>query len=320
MTTLRIASLLPSATEMVCALGAEAELVGISHECDYPKTVQGRAVLTSSKVRADTDSATIDRDIRQVLMDALAVYDIDEAALTACRPDVIVTQDLCDVCAVSYEDVQAAAQRLLGPDVRLVNLSPTRLADVISDIVRVGAAIEREGEARAVVAQMEARIEAVRARAADWIAHNGSPAPHVLTLEWIDPVMVGGTWMPELVTLAGGVPLVTAPGQHAPTLTPGQLAALDPAPDVVLVKPCGYTIPRIVAEADVLSLLLTEMPWPAVRDRRVWIADGSAFFNRPGPRLVESLEILAACLHPNAFHDFARAHAGHFRRFGVRQR
>jgi iron complex transport system substrate-binding protein len=320
MTALRIASLLPSATEMVCALGAEAQLVGVSHECDFPATVKGRAVLTSSKLRAGTDSATIDRDIRRLLTAALAVYDVDEEALVAAAPDVIVTQDLCDVCAVPYEDVLAAVRKLLGPDVRIVNLHPTRVADVLGDIVRVGAAIEREGEARAEVARVEARLEAVRARAAAWITETGTAAPRVLTLEWIDPPMVGGTWMPELVTLAGGVPLVTAPGQHAPTLTPEKLAALDPAPEVVLVKPCGYTIPRIVQEADVLSQLLTEMPWPAVRDRRVWIADGSAFFNRPGPRLVDSLEILAACLHPNAFHDLARKHAGHFRRFGVRNR
>ncbi|MHC5210537.1 MAG: ABC transporter substrate-binding protein [Planctomycetota bacterium] len=320
MTPPRIASLLPSATETVCALGAEADLVGVSHECDHPETVKGLTVLTSNRVSPGTDSAAIDEGIRDALKDALAIYAIDEEALAAAKPDVIVTQDLCEVCAVSYDEVLAAVRRKLGPEVRLLNLHPTRLADVLGDIVRVGAAIERETEARAVVAEMEARMEAVRERAAAWIEENGSEAPHVLTLEWLDPAMVGGTWMPDLVTLAGGVPLVTEPGQHAPTLTPGQLAALDPAPDVVLIKPCGYTVPRIVEEADVLSLLLTEMPWPAVRDRRVWIADGSAFFNRPGPRLVESLEILAACLHPNAFPDFARQHAGSFRRFGVRQR
>jgi iron complex transport system substrate-binding protein len=319
-TPLRIASLLPSATEMVCALGAEEELVGVSHECDYPPAVRDRTVLTSSKVRPDGDSAAIDGDVRRILRRALAVYDIDEAALAAARPDVIVTQDLCDVCAVSYEDVEAAARRLLGPDVRLVNLHPTRLADVTADIMRVGASIEREGEARALVERMQAAIEEVRARAAAWLGRDGAAPPRVLTLEWIDPPMVGGTWMPELVVLAGGEPLVTEPGQHAPTLTIGELAALDPAPDVVVVKPCGYTLPRIVQEADRLSLMLTEMPWPAVRERRVWIADGSAFFNRPGPRLVDSLQILAACLHPNAFHDHARRHAGSFRRFGVRSR
>jgi iron complex transport system substrate-binding protein len=183
----------------------------------------------------------------------------------------------------------------------------------------VAVALGREREAVAVLADMDRRVAHVKQRAAQWLARRGArQAPAVLTLEWIEPPMVGGTWMPELVALAGGRPLVTEPGQHAPTLTREQLAALDPAPDVVVIKPCGFPLERLVKEASTLEALLGRMPWPAVREGRVWIADGNAYFNRPGPRIVDSLEILAACVHPEAFADLAAHHAGAFRRFALR--
>ncbi|HEX5008938.1 MAG TPA: cobalamin-binding protein [Planctomycetota bacterium] len=314
---MRIVSLLPSATEMVCAVGAESELVGVSHECDWPPSVVGRPVLTSSKVHLAPRSGQIDRDIRALLKDALAVYDIDEAKLAAARPDVIVTQDLCDVCAVSLADVVAAAKKLCRPDVRVVNLRPLRLADIWADIRRVGEALGREREAEAVLADMDRRVADVKRRADAYLA-GGAARRNVLTIEWLDPVMVGGTWMPELVELAGGRALVTQAGDHAPTLTREQLAALQPAPDVVVVKPCGFPLDRTAQEADVLQALLAPRPWPAVANGEVWIADGNAFFNRPGPRIVDSLEIMAACVHPRAFADLAARHAGSFRKFGPR--
>ncbi len=315
---LRIVSLLPSATEMVCALGATDQLVGVSHECDFPPAVVGRPVLTSARIRLAPRSAQIDRDIRAVLKDALAVYEIDETGLAAARPDVSVTQDLCDVCAVSLDDVVAAAQRLCRPDVRLVNLRPLRLADIWADIRRVGEALGRGAEAEAVLADMDRRVADVKRRADEHLARGGARR-RVLTIEWLDPPMVGGTWMPELVELAGGTALVTKPGDHAPTLPAAQLARLDPAPDVVLVKPCGFPLDRTLAEAGVLSELLAPMPWPAVERGEVWIADGNAYFNRPGPRIVDSLEILAACVHPEVFGDLAQRHAGSFRRFSARR-
>ncbi len=314
MPPLRVASLLPSATEMVCALGCEEWLVGVSHECDWPASVVGRPVLTASRIPHGLRSGAIDAAVRGVLKNALAVYDIDEAALAAARPDVIVTQDLCDVCAVSFDEVVAATKKLVNPDVRIVNLHPTRLADVWADLRKVGAALGREREAAAVCADIDRRVAAVARRAASWLARSGGRPPRVLTIEWIDPVMIGGTWMPELVALAGGQALVTQPGAHAPTLAREQLRALDPAPDVVLVKPCGFPLERTLQEADALAALLAEMPWPAIADGEVWLADGNAFFNRPGPRLVDSLEILAACVHPEAFADLRRMHGAHFRR------
>ncbi len=316
---MRVVSLLPSATEMVCALGAESDLVGVSHECDWPPTVVGRPVLTSSRISLKARSGEIDRDVRAVLKDALAIYDIDDRALADAGPDVIVTQDLCDVCAVSFDDVLAAARRVAKPDVRIVNLHPTRLADIWLDIRKLAEALGREAEADAVLARMDRRVEHVRKRAATYLTRSGAAAPPaVLTLEWIDPPMVGGTWMPELVAIAGGRALVTQPGDHAPTLTRAQLAALDPAPDVVVIKPCGFDLQRLLKEADALGDLLGGLPWPALRNGRVWIADGNAYFNRPGPRIVDSLEIMAACVHPDVFPDLAAHHAQAFRRFGVR--
>jgi iron complex transport system substrate-binding protein len=303
----RIVSLLPSATEMVCAVGCEDELVGVSHECDWPRSVVGKPVLTSSKVPVTGTSGEIDADVRSVIRAALAVYDIDEQGLAAANPDVIVTQDLCDVCAVSFDDVVAATARLTRDDVRIINLHPMRLADIWADIRKVGEALGRAEAAATVLGDMDARVEAVRSRAA---ALHSRPA--VLTVEWIDPVMVGGTWMPELVALAGGVPLVTKPGDHAPTLDDAQLDALDPAPDVVIVKPCGFGLERTRGELDALRELLASRPWPALGTGRVWVADGNAYFNRPGPRIVDSLEILAACVHPEAFEDLAEQHADAF--------
>ncbi|MDG2148607.1 MAG: ABC transporter substrate-binding protein [Planctomycetota bacterium] len=315
----RIVSLLPSATEMVCALGMEAHLVGVSHECDFPASVVGRPVMTASRLTTSKSSGVIDRDLRSVLQDAMAVYQVDADELEQVRPDVIVTQDLCEVCAVAYDDVVAAAQSLTNPEVQLVNLHPKVLSDIRQDMLRVGQALGREAEAQAVVADMDARINAVEARAKDARAPDKSGGlghrPRVLTIEWIDPVMVGGMWMPELVTRAGGEPLVTQAGEYAPTLDSAALAALDPAPDVVLVKPCGFPLRQTIDEGDELRALLRDMPWPAVAKGAVWVADGNAYFNRPGPRIVESLEILAACIHPSVFGDFADRHAAGFRRF-----
>jgi iron complex transport system substrate-binding protein len=295
---LRIVSLLPSATEIVCALGAQGDLVGRSHECDYPHGVEALPVLTSARVGPLPSSKAIDAAVRDVLKDALAIYDIDVERLRDVRPDVIVTQDLCDVCAVSLDDVRAAVARLARSDVRIVNLHPTRLDDIWTDIARVAAAIGRAGVGRDVVDRLKGRVADIAHRSA-----LASTRPSVLTVEWIDPVMIGGMWMPELVTLAGGTPLVTQPGDHAPTLTKAQLEALDP--DVVLVKPCGFDLQRALAELPALRDALPSRSWRAFAEGRVYIADGNAFFNRPGPRIVESLEILAGCVRPGGFGEIA---------------
>jgi iron complex transport system substrate-binding protein len=297
----RVASLLPAATEIVCAVGAEADLVGISHECDFPEGVRSLPALTSARVHPVGTSRQIDREVRRVLQDALAVYEIELARLEAARPDVIVTQDLCDVCAVSFDDVCAAAATLVHQPIHIVNLHPSRLDDIWGDIGRVAEALGRATESAGVITDLQARASEITRRS---LAR--AERPHVVSIEWLDPVMLGGMWMPELIERAGGVPLVTRPGDHAPTLTRDSLCAL--APDIVLIKPCGFSLERSLEE---ISLLRTSLPWEswkAVRHGRIYVADGNAYFNRPGPRIVESLEILAACLHPDAFADLRAKH------------
>jgi iron complex transport system substrate-binding protein len=297
---MRIASLLPSATEIVCALGARRDLVGRSHECDFPPGVEDVPVLTSARIEPLPSSRAIDQAVRSVLADALAIYRIDLERLREARPDVIVTQDLCDVCAVSLDDVRAAVARLARQDVAIVNLHPMRLPDIWNDILRVADGIGRAGIGQRIVEELRERVAAIARR-----AQMTDRKPRVVTIEWIAPAMIGGMWMPELVSLAGGTPLVTQPGEHAPTLDGPRLGALDP--DVVVVKPCGFSLARTLEEVDVLRETL-----PRTWNARTYLADGNAYFNRPGPRIVESLEILAACVHPEAFPDFAEKHAASF--------
>ena len=297
----RVASLLPAATEIVCALGAEADLVGISHECDFPETVRRLPALTRARVRPVGASRDIDREVRSVLQDALAVYEIELARLEAARPDVIVTQDLCDVCAVSFSDVCAATAALVHQAIRIVNLHPTRFDDIWADIAGVADALGRTPDGAAVVRSLQARASAITTRSS-----GRGERPRVVAVEWLDPVMLGGMWMPELIERGGGIPLVTRPGDHAPTLTRDALQGL--APDVVLIKPCGFPLGRTLEELPLLRASLPWESWRAVQAGRVYIADGNAYFNRPGPRIVESLEILAACLHPEAFRDFRSKH------------
>ncbi len=292
---------------MVCAVGAREELVGVSHECDHPPGVEGLPILTRTRRAMPAASREIDRTVREILRDTLSVYEIEVDRLRDVAPDVIVTQDLCDVCAVSLGDVQRALTELARQDVELVSCTPTRLGDVWQDIRRVGHAVGHADEGERVATQLERRTAEIGEQAAGL-----GQRPSVLTIEWLDPVMIGGTWMPELVELAGGTPLVTTPGQFAPTLGPTELAALDP--DVVLIKPCGFDLDRTARELELLRSGLPWESWTAVKEARVFVADGNAYFNRPGPRLVESLEILAACIHPTNFGELAERHATAVRR------
>jgi iron complex transport system substrate-binding protein len=295
--TVKIVSLLPSATEIVCALGAADELVGISHECDFPDSIRSRKVLTRSRIAAEGSSRSIDTAVREVIHNALSIYAIDDAALGALQPDVIVTQDLCEVCAVSLDDVRAAVARLSHREaVRIVSLRPTRLFDILDDVERVAAGIGREAVGKTVRAALEARMHAIAARAAKAVSK-----PCVASLEWMEPLMLGGTWMPELIELAGGVAAGASAGEPAPTIDGGQLRAL--RPEVIVAKPCGFSMQRALSEEALLARAVTGI------DARVYVTDGNAFFNRPGPRIVESLEIMAACVHPELFEDFAGKHA-----------
>ncbi len=299
--SLRVASLLPSATEIICALGAGEEIVGVSHECDYPETIRGLPVLSRARVANEGRSGAIDASVRAVVREALSIYSVDESELAKAAPDVIVTQDLCEVCAVSLDDVQRAVARLADRDeVRVVSLRPTRLADVLGDVERVAEALGRSSAGRALRRELESRIASIARRAAASRAR-----PTVASIEWLDPLMLGGTWMPGLIELAGGRAVGVSSGQAARTIRPEELVRL--GPDVVLVKPCGFSLARALEERRAIERSISG---PLGPDARVYVSDGNAFFNRPGPRLVESLEILAACVQPDVFDEFSRKHAG----------
>jgi len=291
----RIVSLLPSATEIVCALGFEKELVGRSHECDFPRGVANLPALTEPKFKVEGTSAEIDRRVKRIVGDALSVYRVDTAKLRELHPDVIVTQSQCEVCAVSESDVEAAVAEWLGARPRIVSLAPYALADIFKDLRRVASALEAVDRGEVLIAQLRGRMEAIAAQASAL-----GTRPTFACIEWIDPMMAAGNWMPELAAMAGGANLFGRAGEHSPWMKFEELAAADP--EVIMISPCGFDIARTMAE---LPALTRDPRWSklrAVRERRVFLADGNQYFNRPGPRIVESLEILSEILHPQAFH------------------
>jgi iron complex transport system substrate-binding protein len=290
----RVVSLIASATEIVCALGCENQLVGRSHECDFPESVKRLPVCTAPKIDVHAASRDIDASIKNVLRDGLSVYHVDAAKLRELKPDVIVTQTQCEVCAVSQRDVEAALGDWIGSRPRIVSLAPNTLDDVWTDIVSVADALDVVERGLQVAAEMRLRLEAITRQ-----AQALPDQPNVACIEWIDPLMAAGNWVPELVARAGGVNLFGEAGKHAPWMTWEQLVAADP--DVIALMPCGFDIARTLQD---VPLLARRPEWPslrAVQGRRVFACDGNQYFNRPGPRLVESLEILAQVLHPEAF-------------------
>jgi iron complex transport system substrate-binding protein len=292
----RIVTLLPSATEIVCALGFEAQLVGRSHECDYPPQVVRLPMLTSPKFNAEGTSAEVDLRVKKILADALSVYRVDVELLRNLKPDVIVTQSQCEVCAVSIRDVeQAAAHWIDGPPPIIISLAPYSLGDVMADIQRVGTELGEPERAMKLVATLSQRMTTIEQTAA-----KAGRCPTVGCIEWLEPLMGAGNWMPELVTMAGGENLLGGAGEHSATMTFDRLLASDP--EVLLLMPCGFDMQRTAAELDTLARQPGWTRLKAVREQQVYLTDGNQYFNRPGPRIVESLEILAEILHPRAFH------------------
>ena len=291
---MRIASLLPSATEIVCALGLGDSLVGVSHECDYPPEVIGRPVLTEPKIDVSGDSAGIDRAVRRLVRDGLSVYRIKTDVLRQLQPDLIVTQEQCEVCAVSYHDVVEATRQLLEQPAAIISLKPLRLDDLFDDMQRVADGARCSLAGAALTERLRARLDAIRTRAA--LVHS---RPRVACIEWMEPLMAAGNWIPELVALGGGTYDMVAPGAHSPTLSWEDLMRY--APDVVIIMPCGFKLPQTQRE---LSHLIARPEWrqlPAVRNRRVYAVDGNNYLNRPGPRIAESAELLAGLIQPGFF-------------------
>jgi len=292
----RVVSLISSATETVVALGCEDRLVARSHECDFPPSVRRLPVCTAPRIDIHAGSAEIDRQVKSMLADAVSIYSVDAGVLDRVRPDLIITQTQCEVCAVSLRDVEQAMCRLVGSQPRIVSVEPNALADIWTGIRQIAAALDVANRGDELVAQMQARLAAIQNRAGQ-IAQR----PRVACIEWIEPLMAAGNWVPELVEIAGGVNLFGQAGKHSPWMTWEQLVSADP--DVIVVMPCGWDITR---SRDEMHLLSNRAEWRslrAVQTSRVALTDGNQFFNRPGPRLVESAEILAEIFHPDLF-DF----------------
>jgi iron complex transport system substrate-binding protein len=291
----RVVSLLPAATEIVCALGCESRLVGRSHECDHPPWVARLPACTAPNIDADGSSADIDERMRQARATGLPAYRVIVETLAKLEPDLIVTQVQCEVCAVSLDEVRRVLAALPEPRPRIVTLQAAGLADFWKDIASVADALNARHEAAALIAQLKERMSAIATTT------RALPVtPGVACIEWIQPLMAAGNWMPELVKLAGGHPLFVQPGMHSLRLDWETLRAQDP--EVLLLMPCGFDIARSRRDLPVLQELPGWSALQAVRNRRVYLCDGNQYFNRPGPRLLASLEILAEILHPQLFH------------------
>ncbi|HXM45042.1 MAG TPA: cobalamin-binding protein [Bryobacteraceae bacterium] len=281
----RIVSMISSATEIVDALGALPWLVGRSHECDYPEEVRALPVCTAPRFPVDGDSREIDRLVRQSMAESISVYQVFDDVLERLQPTHILTQIHCEVCAVSLRDVERSVAGRLASQPRVVSLQPSSLPEVWEDIRRVAQSLEIEARGEQVAARLQERMQKI----ADAVA--GAPRPRVACIEWIEPLMPTANWMPELVEMAGA--------EYVAWRMWEDLATADP--DVILVMPCGFDLERAVSE---MYWLTRRDGWDglrAVRNGRVFVADGNQYFNRPGPRLVESLEILAAIAHPEVF-------------------
>jgi iron complex transport system substrate-binding protein len=289
----RVISLLPSATEIVAALGFGDHLVGRSHECDFPPGVEMLPVCSSTKIPVHGTSYEIDERVKEIVAEGLSVYRVDIDRLRELRPDLILTQTQCAVCAVTPRDLEQALCTWVGMQPAIVSLEPNNLEDVWNDIRWIGEALGVLSRAEELIGSLTKRLAAIREEARD-VAR-----PTVAAIEWLGPLMAGGNWMPELIEIAGGSSLFAKPGEHSSWLDWASLIEADP--QVILLLPCGFKIAQTIRDLN----LLTENPaWAnlrAVKHGRVYLIDGHHFFNRPGPRLVESAEIVAEILHPERF-------------------
>jgi iron complex transport system substrate-binding protein len=287
---MRVVSLLPAATEITAALGCTDMLVGVSHECDFPAEVAGKPRVTRCAIHGNAlPSGETDRWVRETLAATGTLYALDEDMLRTLEPGVIITQRLCDVCAVGYETVTAFAATLPGSP-RVVNLEPTRLADVFDDVRRIATALGVPERGERVVAELQARVAAVRSRVA------AASRRRCTLLEWIDPPFRGGHWVPELLEAAGGIDPLGRTGEDAAAITWDAIRDADP--EVLVLACCGYPIERTLADVPLLAARAGWHDLTAVRNGEVWVLDGSAYVSRPGPRLADTIEILASLLHP----------------------
>ena len=298
----RILSLIPSSTEIVCALGFGNQLIGRSHECDFPSSVQKLSSCTAPKFKVDGTSAEIDQRVKSILKNALSVYQIDEKKLQQMQPDIIITQAQCEVCAVSLKDVENAVCEWVESRPQIVSLEPNQLSDIWKDFINIAEALGVKEQGHELVSQLKQRMNKIAQKTI-----NFPQKPTVVCIEWIEPLMSAGNWMPELIEMGGGINLFGVAGEQSPWMTWEQL--LEANPDVILVMPCGFNLARSKAEMSSLSQKPEWSQLNSVQNQQVYLTDGNQYFNRPGPRLVESLEIIAEILHPAHF-DFHHQQSG----------
>ena len=290
----RIISLLPAATEIICALGLSDNLVGRSHECDYPESVKTLPICSEAKFLPGGNSAQIDQQVKEILTEALSIYKIDKALIQSLKPDVIITQTQCEVCAVSLKDVEEALSNLVSAETKIISLEPNTLADIFREIKEISVILDVKEAGNILIEDLEERIDLIKHKLKFFPAK-----PKVALIEWLSPIMVAGNWIPELVEIAGGTPLLAENGKHSPFVEWQQI--YDANPDILIVTPCGFSIARTLQEIDLLLNLPGWRDLEAVKNNRVYIADGNAYFNRSGPRIVDTIEILAEIITPKYF-------------------
>lgn len=294
MSSKKIISLLPAATEIVCALGLEEQLVGRSHECDFPVSVKQLPVCSEANFPDGLSSAVIDRKVKELLADALSVYTVRREVIKQLNPDVVITQAQCEVCAVSLKEVEEALENYLDKQASIISLQPNSLNDIFDNIREVAAALDVRTKGGQLIEDLQERVDIVRHKLK--FTEN---KPTVACVEWLEPLMVSGNWVPELINIAGGVSVLAKAGKHSPFIQWVDIQVQDP--EVIIVMPCGFSIERTLKEMDLLLQLPGFADLQAIKNNRLYIADGNQYFNRPGPRIVDSIEILAEIIHPKQF-------------------
>ena len=292
----KIVTLIPSATEIVAFLGQKNSIIGRSHECDYPHDLGHVAKLTSPKINVDGTSGEIDKQINTILENSLSVYKVDVPKLKELNPDYIITQAHCEVCAVSFAEVENIVSQNLNKNTKIISLQPNTLGDVFDDIKRVAKELKIENKINnKIIKNLSKRLEEIKK-----ITSKQKYKPSIACVEWIDPLMMAGNWIPEMVEIAGGVNILGKAGKDSHWVKFHEISKKDP--DIIIFLPCGFDIKK--TKYELKNFLKQNQDWKflkAYKNKKIFVADGNQFFNRPGPRLIESLEILAEIMHPNLF-------------------
>ncbi|MDB5017793.1 MAG: corrinoid transporter substrate-binding protein [Mucilaginibacter sp.] len=290
----KIVSLLPAATEIVCALGLEKSLVGRSHECDFPVSVKQLPVCSEANFPDGLASAAIDVKVKEILADALSIYTVNREAIKQLAPDVVITQAQCEVCAVSLKEVEEALDNYLYKKAQIISLQPNSLDDIFTDITTIAKALNAGAAGNDLLEALHERVDIIRHKL-KFIENK----PTVACIEWLQPLMLSGNWMPELVKIAGGTSILVEQGKHSPYIQWDDIRIADP--EIIILMPCGFAIERTLKEMDIMLELPGFAEMKAVKNNQVYIADGNQYFNRPGPRIVDSIEILAEIIYPKQF-------------------